>query len=322
MRVLVTGATGFLGHHLVRALLARGDTVIALGRNPAQLAALAGRGCETLAHDLAAGAPRVDGPLDACIHAAALSSPWGSEQAFRQANVDGTRHVLATARATGVRRFVHISSPSVYFRFADQLAVPEDLPLPDPVNAYARTKRIAETLVLDATDLDPVILRPRGLYGAGDTALLPRLMRAAARGPLPLMREGSAMTDLTHVEDVVSACLAALGAAPAPDRRVFNISGGQPMAIRQIVEAAAARQGVSVRWRSLPVPFVLAAARMAEAACAILPGRPEPPVTAYGVGLFAYSQTLDLTAARDRLGWQPQIDFEAGLDRTFAGMAA
>ncbi|RKR03218.1 NAD-dependent epimerase/dehydratase family protein [Maricaulis maris] len=322
MRVLVTGATGFLGQHLTRALRARGNEVVALGRDRAKLDQLSRLGCEPLAHDLASGPPQLTGSLDACVHAAALSSPWGTDTAFRRANIDGTRHALALARSAGVKRFVQISSPSVYFRFADQIAVAETSGLPDPVNAYARTKRAAEDLVLDAAELDPVILRPRGLYGAGDTALLPRLLRAAERGPLPLMRGGGAVTDLTHVEDVVSAILTALDAPPRPAQRLFNISGGQALAIREIVESAAARHGVTVRWRALPVPLVLAAARMAETGCARLPGRPEPPVTAYGVGLFAFSQTLDLSAARKVLGWQPQIGFSEGLDRTFAGVAA
>ncbi len=245
----------------------------------------------------------------------------GPEQAFQRANVDGTRHVLASARASGARRFVHISTPSVYFRFTDQLDVREDLPLGEPVNSYARTKRQAERLVLAETTLDPILLRPRGLYGAGDTALLPRLLKAAASRALPLLRDGAAVTDLTHVDDVVSAVEAALDLPPmpnaGPERRVFNISGGQPLPIREIVEAAAVRTGLSIRWRPLPVSLALGAARVSETICRLLPNRPEPPVTAYGIGIFAFSQTLDLSAARDTLGWSPRIDFQTGLERTF-----
>ena len=321
MRILVTGATGFLGGHLVRRLLNRGDTVIAVGRNADRLETLAQAGADTIAHDISVAPLPPTGRVDACVHAAALSSPWGPEQAFQLANVDGTRHVLASARASGSRRFVHISTPSVYFRFTDQLDVREDLPLGEPVNSYARTKRQAERLVLAETTLDPILLRPRGLYGAGDTALLPRLLKAAASRALPLLRDGAAVTDLTHVDDVVSAVEAALDLPPmpnaGPERRVFNISGGQPLAIREIVEAAAVRTGLSIRWRPLPVSLALGAARVSETICRLLPNRPEPPVTAYGIGIFAFSQTLDLSAARDTLGWSPRIDFQTGLERTF-----
>lgn len=318
MRVLVTGATGFLGGHLVRRLHADGHSVLALGRDPERLAGLRAHADQIIQHDLTGPDLPRDIEADAVVHAAALSSPWGRWTDFERANVHGTHRVIGLARASGARRLVLVSSPSVYFRFADQENLREDSPLPKPVNAYAATKRQAERLVEEATDLDPIILRPRGLYGRGDTALLPRLLQAAAKGPLPLMRDGAAATDLTHVDDVASAILAALQAPADLPQRIFNISGGVALPVRDVAEAAASRCGITPRWRRLPVGPVLAAARLAETACSLLPGRPEPRVTAYGVGLFAYRQTLDLSAARQWLDWAPQIDFQTGLDLTFA----
>ncbi|MAK63915.1 MAG: 3-beta hydroxysteroid dehydrogenase [Maricaulis sp.] len=322
MKILVSGATGFLGGHLVRHLARRGDEVIALGRDREKLETLRPFCSGLTACDLARPVEVSWPGIDAVVHAAALSSPWGRHDAFRRANIDGTRHMIELARASGARRFVLISSPSVYFRFADQYDVAESTPLPKPVNAYAATKRQAELLTLAATDLDPVILRPRGLYGRGDTALLPRLRKAALSGPLPLLRGGRAATDLTHIDDVVSAVLAALSAPTDLPQRVFNISGGEALPVRRIAEAAARRSGITPRWRSLPITPVLAAARLSEMVCRTLPGSPEPRATAYGVGLFAYHQTLDLSAARTWLDWRPQVDFETGLDRTFAAEAA
>ncbi|MEQ1491849.1 MAG: NAD(P)-dependent oxidoreductase, partial [Terricaulis sp.] len=164
MRVVVTGATGFLGGAFVRLLGARGHEVIATGRDELKLAALKRDRIETVALDLADLQTRKLS-CDAIVHCAALSSPWGRRAAFYHANVIGTQGALALARASGARRFVNISTPSVYFRFKDQIGVREDAPLPPPVNAYADTKRQAELLVLAANDLDPIILRPRGLYG-------------------------------------------------------------------------------------------------------------------------------------------------------------
>lgn len=261
------------------------------------------------------------GPIDAVVHAAALSSPWGRWSDFRRANVVGTQAVIEAARRWGARRFVFISSPSVYFRFADQIGVRETNALPEPVNAYARSKQLAEAMVLAARDLEPIVLRPRGLYGRGDTALLPRLIRAAGRGRLPLLRNGEARTDLTHVDDVTNAVLAALDASCQAIGVAFNVSGGEALRVTNIVEAAAARAGTSVRWRRLPVALALAGARAMEALYSAAPGRPEPPITRYGVGVFAYSQTLDLTAARVGLGWAPRVSWAEGLERTFGGRA-
>ncbi|MEB3269986.1 MAG: NAD(P)-dependent oxidoreductase [Leptolyngbya sp.] len=315
--IIITGATGFLGGVLARRLAASGEHVMAVGRSKDKLGDLQALGIE--AHSLDLSDPQSPLPgvkADAIVHCAALSTPWGRREAFLGANVTGTRTAIALARAAGVNRLIHVSTPSLYFRFEDQDSVQEDSPLPQPVNAYADSKLKAEALVLAASDLDPIILRPRGLYGVGDTSLLPRLLRAAAGRPLPLMRGGRAATDLTHVDDLVGSVLAALHVS-RPDRRIFNISGGQALRVRDIAERAGKLAGVSVRWRSVPVGLVRAYARSAETACALLPGRPEPPITEYGVGLFAYRQTLDISEAARGLGWRPSIDFDEGLRRTF-----
>ncbi|MFN7055664.1 NAD-dependent epimerase/dehydratase family protein [Hyphomonas sp.] len=313
----VTGATGFLGGALVRALLAGDADVVAIGRNRQKLAALAEMGARTLAHDLSKGPPADGSPVHAAVHCAALSSAWGRPQDFASANIAGTRAALEYAVDAGAKRFVHISTPSVYFRFCDQRLVPEDHPLPTPVNMYAQTKRIAEELVLSETRLDAVILRPRGLYGAGDTALLPRLLKAARQGPLPLINDGAAETDLTHVDDAVAAILAALRAPGNLPQKVYNVSSGEAIRVRQIADLAAREAGCTIRWRPMPRRLLIAAARGLEAAARLHPRRPEPRLTAYSAGLFAYTQTLDITAARHALGWRPQIAFDEGLRRTF-----
>lgn len=316
--VAVTGATGFLGGAVCRRLLSEGAGVLALGRDAGKLGTLSALGAATLSHDLSEGPPPTAArEIDAVVHCAALSSAWGRRADFQAANVVGTRSALDWARQIGARRFVHISTPSLYFRFRDQPGVREDAALPRPVNAYAATKRAGEALVLGDTGLDVIVLRPRGIYGVGDTALLPRLLRAAQSGPLPLIRGGQAKTDLTHVEDVVDAILAALTAPMGLSDRVFNISGGEPLPIRSIAERAGARAGLPIRWRTVPAAAAFTAARLFEAGAAFHPRRPEPRVTAYGAGLFAFTQTLDISAAHRALGWRPRIGFDEGLALTF-----
>lgn len=314
--ILITGATGFLGGAIARRLLREGERVIALGRDRAKLAALARLGAEPCEFDLASDDPLPTLAADGLIHCAALSSPWGRRAAFERANITGTRRAILLARQAGARRLVHISSPSVYFRFADQESVTEDTPLPPPVNAYAATKAASETLVLAVPELSPVILRPRGLYGPGDTALLPRLLRAAASRPLPLMRGGVAATDLTYIDDVADAAITALRAPSAPSR-IYNVSGGEALSIRDVAERAGTMAGISIRWRNIPWPLALAAARTGEILCSTLPNRPEPPVTAYSAGLFAFRQTLSLDRIKRELGWHPRVSFDEGVARTF-----
>ena len=317
MKVLVTGATGFLGGALVRRLVQQGIDVVATGRNERALAALPLAAPLRFAWDLA---HPYDGDaasgITAVVHCAALSSAWGRQQDFREGNVEGTRHALALAARLGAEHFVQISTPAVYFRFEDQIDVPEDMPLPPPVNDYAATKAEADALV-EASGLPATILRPRGIYGRGDTALLPRLLKAARSGPLPRFRGGAARTDITHVDDVVDAIGAALQVGPTAQCRTFNISGGEALPIATVVERACAATGTAVRWRDLPVGPTLAAVRLNEWLHRLRRGA-EPKITAYGLGIFAFTQTLDISRARDELGWAPQVPFAEGLARTFA----
>ncbi|MEO1641288.1 MAG: NAD(P)-dependent oxidoreductase [Pseudomonadota bacterium] len=317
MSILVTGATGFLGAHLAVSL--RADGVIATGRNPEKLARLADMGLAMRALDLSCPIPSEGfAEIDAIVHCAGLSSPWGRKADFIAANVDATRNLIALARAVGAKRLIHISTASVYFQFRDQDGLGEaDLPSRF-VNAYAETKRAAEKLVLAATDLQPIVLRPRGIYGAGDTSLLPRLLRVARTRPIPRFSPAGA-TDITHVDDVVAACHAALRAPVGATGQIFNISGGVGIPLPEIIAAACERTGTPCRWRNLPFPVALGTVKAIEAVAARLPGNLEPPVTAYALGILRYRQTMSLTGAKTDLGWQPRIGFDEGLARTFEG---
>jgi nucleoside-diphosphate-sugar epimerase len=316
VRIAVTGATGFLGGHLVSRLLRDGHSVTAIARDRQRAARLEAQGVKVLFGDLTAAVEPADGePVDAFVHAAALSSNWGRREAFVAANVTATQTAVDLAKRLEAQRFVLISSPSIYFRFADQISVGEDVMLPPPVNAYAETKRAAEAIVLAAPELNPLILRPRGIYGRGDVALLPRLVRAARSGPLPLLRDGTAVTDLTHVDDVVSAIVAAIE-GPAPGKAcALNVSSGEAVPIVTIIEKACAIAGVRPRWRRLPTWLALGGAGLAEAVNTVVPGRPEPIATRYSLGVLAYSQTLDISRAASTIGWRPSIALDEGLRR-------
>lgn len=316
MRVLITGASGFLGGRLTSFLTEQGMEVVATGRDLGRLESLARAAAIRVAHDLSEG-PLHIGPLDAVVHAAGLSAPFGRFADFEAANVRGTEHAIETARMAGATRFVQISSPTIYFAMRDQLAVPEDFPLPAPINAYAATKARGEALALAAKDIGPVVLRPRGIYGAGDTALLPRMSAAARKGALPLLRGGIAEIDLTHVSDVCRAIRYALITRGAAGE-VFNISGGEVLPVKEIVSRACAPLGITPRWRSVPMGLAVPAAKALDAIALRLPHRPEPKVTPYTLGLFAFRQSLDISKAATLLGWRPRVSFDEGLSETFA----
>ncbi len=312
-RVLVTGATGGLGLAVVAALAAQGYAVRATGRRRDLTGRLAAMGAEFVPADLndMAALPDLVAGMDGVIHAAALSSPWGPYADFRRINVDVTRHLLAAARVAGVGRFVFVSSPSVYARAADQVNLRESDPVnPRPMNAYAATKGEAERAVLAASDaaMACVAIRPRAIVGPDDTVLLPRVLRLVRRGRFPLVRGGQARIELTDARDAAAALVLALERAQTLGGEVINIAGGRSMAIRDMVSTLAEALGIPIRFVPVPYAAVAAFATAAEAVCRVLPGRPEPILTPYTLTTLAFSQTFDLTKARETLGYQPQFD--------------
>jgi nucleoside-diphosphate-sugar epimerase len=320
-RILVTGAGGFLGARIARHLAASGHDIIALGRSASSLEALKDAPVSALVCDLG-DAASVSSPalsIDGIVHCAGLSSNWGPRRDFAHNNVTATANLLDRAKRWGAPHFIYVSSSSVYFRFTDQLNVSETSVLPTPVNHYAWSKAAAEKLVRSARDIPTTIVRPRGIYGKGDRALLPRLLRAAARGPLPSFDGGRAVIDLTHVDDVVAAIASILQQGNKAAGAIYNVSGGEAVAIRDIITRSARFAGIAVRWRHVPWPIAIAAIRALERFHKVFRPTVEPIVTAYSAGLLAFSQTLDLSSIRNEMGWRPTISFEEGLRRTFAG---
>jgi nucleoside-diphosphate-sugar epimerase len=317
MRIAVTGATGFLGRRIVEQAAAQGHSVIATSRGRTGSTDFGGRASFTPCDITDANAlTRIFDGCDVVVHSAALSSDWGQDAQFWRINVDGTKAVVAAAERAGVRRLVHISSTSVYFAFEDRFDVREDASLPAPVNAYARTKRAAEDVARSFPG-EIFVARPRGLFGPDDPHLLPRLLKVAEKRPLPLLRDGRAQVDITDVGVAADAILAMAGADVAA-ADTYNVSHGEPIAIRNLVERLFSGLVRPLRWRAMPVSVALAGARTLELAARIDPRRRPPLITAYALGLFAYSQTLDLAKARRKLGWRPKLGRDEALERTIA----
>lgn len=307
---LVTGATGGLGRILTAFLLVQGRDVTATGRDETKGAALTRRGARFLAADLVRDdlAPLTAG-VESVFHLAALSSPWGDPADFVAANLTATRRLLEAARVAGARNFIFTSTPSIYTMARDRLGLTEASPLPArPVNAYAATKLQAERAVLEASspDFRTVVLRPRAIVGPHDTVLLPRLMRAAETGFLPLPGFGRALIEPTDARDVAAALTAAEARSDLANGLAFNVSGGRPIRLRTLVRHVFHRLGKTVRLVPLPARLVLGLAGLAEAGATLRSGAHEPGLTRYSAKALGWSQTFDLTLARTILDWEPR----------------
>jgi nucleoside-diphosphate-sugar epimerase len=319
MKALVTGATGFLGGALVRRLHSMNWDVTALGRNPLRLNKLEDEGIRPLRLDI----KRKDELVAACkgqeiiFHCAALPSPWGNYEKFYQANVIGTRNVVQACLKNGMKRLVHVSTPSIYFDYISRMGVKEDDPLPEPISAYAATKLLAEEEVDKgfAQGLEVVSIRPRALFGEGDTVIFPRLLSRLKLGRLPILGDGENIVDLTYIQNVVDALLLCAESPASTLGKKYNISNGEPVKIWELVNRICDELNLPRPTRKISYKTANAAAAAIEFVYSLIPYSPEPPLTRLTVSMLTHSTTLDISAAKAELGYQPKVSVEEGVER-------
>ena len=299
MRVVaVTGATGFIGGHVVRRLVARGDRVIAFGRRAAsELADLSGvTYVRWRLPDALADPPDVD----AVVHCAGTVTDWGPKSVFVRVNVEGTRRVLRTFASA--RRFVHLSTASVYDPRASKRHVKEDAPYPDHyLNEYARSKMLAELAVRDERP-DAVILRPHAVYGPGDEKLLPRLLDARWFGTQLALGDGRNHVSVTHVDNLVCAIECAIDGSASG---TFNVADLVEPTVDDLLRAVLLDADLPVRIAYVPARLAWPVSTALESIARVLGSRHPPRLTRYVVAQLTQEYTLDLSAAVERLGYRP-----------------
>ena len=326
MKVLVTGGGGFLGGALCRALRERGDEVSSFQRTFSPT--LAGLGVQQLLGDLA-DAQAVHRALaghEAVLHNAAKAGAWGSYDSYYRANVLGSQHVIDACRAHGIRRLVYTSTPSVTHSGRTPVEGGNETNTPYGENfkaPYPVTKTIAEKAVLAANDarLATVALRPRLIWGPGDTQLLPRLVDRARAGRLRFIGDGNNRMDTTYIDNAADAHLAALDAirpGATCAGRAYFISNGEPLPSREIVNALLQAAGAPPVSKTLPFPVAYAAGALLEFGWRLLRLAGEPPMTRFLAEQLSTAHWYDISAAQRDVGYRPKVSIADGLARTAA----
>ncbi len=317
--ILLTGATGFLGFRTLERLADEMESgkVIATGRTLRPSHGVSSPKVKYELGDLADSAFVAklfeENSIQAIIHCAGLSSPWGKQEAFLRANVLSQQNLIAQAGRHRVKRFVFISSPSVCATHGDRLEVKESDPLPTPINEYARTKRIAEKL-LEGTDLSWITLRPRALLGRGDTVIMPRIIQAVEEGRLRILGSGKNQVDLTPVSNVVDAIVLSLGAIEEASRQIYHISNGEPVLMWEAIAYVLQALGYQVPSRKIPLVLAMAIAGIMEGLAKLRRSEQEPALLPYTVSSLGRSFSLDIQKAKTHLGYRPRQDIYAGMD--------
>ncbi|GAA2017631.1 NAD-dependent epimerase/dehydratase family protein [Nakamurella flavida] len=314
MKVLLTGASGMMGRATAHRLIARGDQVTVLQRNPAGLDCREVLGSLT---DPAAVARAVAGQ-DAVLHMAAKVDVVGAAAEYHRVNVEGTATVVDACRTAGVGRLVNVSSPSV--AHAGEPLVGVGAQPADPATAgshYSRSKARAEQLALaaDSPDLAVISVRPHLVWGPGDTQLVGRIVQRAARGGLPIIGTGAALIDTTYVDNAADAMVAALDACGPVHGEAFVVSNGEPRPVGEILDRICLAAGVPVPARSVPLPLARVAGTVVEAAWTVLRRRDTPPLTRFLAEQLGTAHWFDQRRTRQALDWVPQVPLDAGFAR-------
>ena len=314
VRLLVTGASGFVGGRLVDLAREAGHEVVGLGRRrldrPGYLRADLGR-------TPVAALPDLPWPPDVVIHCAARATPYARPADYERDNVVATRTVLDWCARLGTPRLVHVSSSSVLYRDGDQLDLTEETPLPATfANDYARTKAESERIVRTYAG-SWVIARPRAVFGPGDTVLFPRIVAAAKAGRIPRLtgRATPAVGDLIYVDNLAHYLLLL---AERPDLGgVYHLTNAEPIEIQALLLDVIDRLGLRPPTREVSLTTAMRAATVLERTWRLLRLPGEPPITPYGVGVLSWSKTFVPDRMLRDLG-APPIPVAQGVDEFVA----
>lgn len=308
-RILLTGASGFVGSAFMQRFADRADLQLCgIGRrqNPGLPESVSYHTADLSKYF------DVDFEPDVVIHAAARTSPWGTPEQYRQQNVETTRQVIAFCQRHGNPRLIYLSTSAVYYQYAHQLGLTEQSPIgPNFVNQYAATKYAGEQLVA-LYQGEKTILRPRAVFGPGDTLLFPRLLAAAKKRQIPRLSSGEmkAIGDLIYV-DVL--CDYILKAATLPKlASAYNLTNAEPVEIEEFLNQVLRAFDLPLPHKQFHVDTAMRFAGWIEWLYRALRISAEPPITQFGIGVFAYSKTFDPSLMLTDFG-PPSMTLQQGL---------
>lgn len=309
-RAFVTGGSGFLGGHLIPAVRARGIEVAALARSDSAAATVEALGATAVRGDLE-DVKALEAGMRGCdvvFHAAAHRTQYDPVEVHMRITVKGTENVLAAARAAGVKRVIHVGTEAVLADGHPIIRADETRPLPtQPMGPYPLTKGLAEQAVLAASrdGFETVVVRPRFIWGKGDTSVLMDFVDAVKQGKFAWIGGGHYLTSTVHVDNVVEGML--LAADKGTPGSIYFLTDGAPIEFREFVTKMLATQGIDVqRARSLP-------RWLARTAASLTAWMKRPPLTKTAFALMAHEVTVDDSKARRELGYVGKKTIADGL---------
>jgi nucleoside-diphosphate-sugar epimerase len=314
MRIFITGASGFVGGAAARYFVGKGHDVRAMSRSEKSDAIINALHATPVRCDLESVTPASIGNAEAVVHCAAFVEQWGPKDAWKRFNVDGTARMLAAAEAAGVKRFIHISTESVLWKGQSLNNVDETYPLalnsPFP---YSWTKAQAEVLVQKANtpDFQTIILRPRFIWGPGDTTLLPLIEHMAKTGGWMWVNHGKAQTSTTHIANLVHAIDLALTQGKGGEAYFILDDGVRSM--HEMISGMAASRGITLPEKSISGGMADFIGSTCEFVWGTFGLKSDPPLTRFSAMIMSRNSVLNDAKARREMGYAPVISVEDGL---------
>jgi nucleoside-diphosphate-sugar epimerase len=320
VKVLVTGAAGFLGGHLVDMLLERGDEVRAMVRpvdDASRLRKL--DGVEVVLGDLVDrdSLERAVQGTQRVYNVAAKTGPWGLEKDYDAVNVWGVADLITASMDAGVQRIVHTSSITVYGHHLKGI-VTEDQPFHAEDNPYSRTKIAGEKMIADFVKergAPVVIVRPAWIYGPRDSASFGRFVAMVDSGKGFMISSGKNIVPVVYVRDVAQGLIKAGDASDEVIGKAFTIADDRRVTQAEYLNTIADFLGVPTISRKIPYFPLISAGRSAELVWKAMGRRnaAPPPVTTYGVTLLGGNQEFSIEKAQCELGYNPEYDVIRGV---------
>ncbi|HUU01983.1 MAG TPA: NAD-dependent epimerase/dehydratase family protein [Myxococcota bacterium] len=318
--VLVTGAGGFIGSTLCRALVEAGCEVRGL-----DLPGTGSRGLEKIGVRLFEGdICRPDSLAEpftgvaTVFHLAALARDWGKRSLFMAINAGGTKNALDAAAAAGVRRFAHMSSLAIH-SFSGHHDADESTPAGNHINGYCSSKIAAEKIVQDAQaagKFETTIIRPGAIiHGPGDTTAFTQLAAFLEKSKMMLVGGGCQLTCYSYAENLVRGMIMA-AASPAGAGETFILTDDLRISVRDYMTAVCRALGLPAEFTSIPAPLARAGGWTFEMLWKLAGAKNPPIVHRYRVGLVARDFHFCCEKAKRVLGYSPKIPFEEGLAST------
>jgi nucleoside-diphosphate-sugar epimerase len=320
MKVLITGATGFIGSHIVKSLVSKGHKVRTLVRKSSDTSDIKGPGVDLAYGDITdpeSLTVAVKG-MDAVIHLAAMVSDFGPYKDFIALNIDGVKNILNAAKDEGVSRFVHFSTNDVLGIHKGGVLVNDSFPYKKTGYPYPDTKIEGEKIVFDYYEkfgLPVSVIRPSWVYGPGDRTFIPEVVDAMRTRMMIYFGDKKNTISLNYIDNLTDAVLLLLE-RPEAVGEAFIANDDHPVTWEWLVKKLA--DGLDLKLPKITLPFGLAMwiARVVEFVFKLLRIKSRPPLTTYAINICGSNMVYSASKMKDVLGYEPRVLPEEGMKRT------